>query len=107
MTEEEILALLEQLKVLTEETDESAAASPILVRMFTDDQLRTLLEFYAYDLRTTAYNVLLRKAKNTGVRLASGLTLQDNSAYWLRLAAAQRPNKTGTRLRLDEPEVDA
>ena len=119
MTEEEILALLEQLKALTEETDEGGiapacdgcdlcdGATPISVRDYTDEQLLFFLEQYDYHLQRTAYNVLLRKAQNANIRLSSGITLPDNSAYWLRLAAAQRPNHTGILLRADEPEVDA
>ena len=117
MTAEEIQALLVKLKALTEETDDGAivpacdecdlcaGAEPISTRDYTDDQLLFFLEYHEYDLQKTAYDVLLRKAKNNGVKLASGISLPDNSAHWLRLAAAQRPNKTGMLLRPDEPGV--
>jgi hypothetical protein len=119
MTDEELQALLAKLKVLTEETDEGGiapacdlcelceGATPISARDYTDDQLLFFLDMYDYDLQRTAYHVLLRKAQNTQITLGSGIALPDNSAYWLRLAATQRPSRTGMLKRADEPEVDA
>lgn len=119
MTEEEIQALLAQLKVLTEETDDGGivpacdqcdlcpGAEPISMRDYTDEQLLTFLDIYGYDLKKTAYHVLLRKAENTNIHLGSGIILPDNSAYWLRLAATMRVSRSGLMTRADEPEVTA
>jgi hypothetical protein len=115
LTPQEIEKRLAQLKVLTEETDEGGIAAPcdgcdlcpgalpMSTRDYTDAQLLIYLEMADYDVRDAAYNVLLRKAQNSGITLASGITLPDNSAYWLRLAAIQRRSRTGVMLRADEP----
>lgn len=43
------------------------------------------------DVNLAAYRCLLIKAENCGVQV-SGLTLEDTSKYWLRLAASVRPS---------------
>ena len=108
-TQTEIQLLLAQLKILTEETDAcgipadgTCDEAAISKRFYSDDYLLAHLEIAGYDARRAAYNVLLRKAEAGGISLASGITLPDNSAYWLRLAATLRPNSTGILLRADE-----
>lgn len=114
MTPEDIAGLLEQLKLLTEEADAGGispgcdqcglcpGAQAIPTREFTDEQLLAFLALEGYDLRRTAYAVLMRKAQNSQVTLASGIVLPDNSAYWLRLASMQRRGRTGLLPRADD-----
>jgi len=106
--------LLERLKVLAEERDEPEApeADPVApcegcpgasagARMYTDEQLMEFLAMFCYDVRKAAYNVLLRKAEKSNVRLPGGLELPDQSGHWLRLAASVRANGSRALARAD------
>ena len=108
---------LKRLKLLTDETDEAvppvtgegneggcdcaAALSLSSTRMFTDQQLLNLLELHGGDVDKTAYDVLIRKAENTGVRLSGGTELPDQRDYWLGRARSVRPNGTKAAGRAD------
>lgn len=95
---------LTRLKLLTDENDApagdgggtcgSCAAPGAFPRMFADEQLLELLELHDGDVQAAAYDVLLRKAENSGVRLAGGTELPDQRAYWLSRARGVRPNGT-------------
>lgn len=117
MTEEQ-LALLAQLKTLVEEDDESvlevpcaedcegcSGGEPISLRTMTDAQLTAQLTLYNWDLKRTAYAVLIYKAQASDVTLSSGLKLPDQSKRYLRMATLYRQNSSGMLKRLDEPEV--
>ncbi|MEG2857230.1 MAG: hypothetical protein RR994_01260, partial [Clostridia bacterium] len=82
--------LLKDLKLLTCE-DESvitpscgdctlcAGASGINSAMYADNQLWALLALNNWELRKTAYAVLLQKAQSSDIRFPSGLTLPDTA----------------------------
>lgn len=88
---------LEQLKLLTEE-QESSCDHP---RMYTDAELTRLLELHGGDVRRCAYDVLIRKAENTKITLPGGMTLPDQSARYLRMAAQVRICRTHNAARAD------
>lgn len=79
----------------------AAASSAPGVRMFTDGQLAQLLELHGGDVRAAAYDVLIRKAENSAVRLSGGTELPDQRAYWLGRARSVRPNGTRPASRAD------
>lgn len=106
------LKLLADLKLLTQEdasvivpdcggctlcggADDSTSA------MFDDAQLTALLDANDWNLRRTAYSVLLQKAQASDIRFPSGLTLPDTAQYYLRLARQVRPNRSCTVSRAD------
>ena len=106
---------LERLKLLTDEIDATASAPPAgapegcggclvlpSARLYTDEQLQQLLELHDGDVNATAYDVLIRKAESSGLRLAGGTELPDQRAYWLGRARAVRPNATKAAGRADE-----
>ncbi|MGN1370185.1 MAG: hypothetical protein ACI4WX_15045 [Aristaeellaceae bacterium] len=95
---------LQRLKLLTDENDApasegsstcgSCAAPGAFARMFTDEQLSQLLELHDGDVRAAAYDVLIRKAESSGVRLSGGTELPDQREYWMSRARSVRPNGT-------------
>ena len=86
---------LERLKLLTEELDAPGGNT------YTDAQLAMLLELHEGDVRCAAYDVLIRKAENSAVRLSGGTELPDQRAYWLGRARSVRPNRTKPAGRAD------
>ena len=95
---------LERLQLLTEERDSpDGCTAP---RMFTDADLIQLLELHGCDLYQTAYDVLLHKAERTDVSLPEGISLPDQSAHFLRLAAHVRRNHTRNAPRADDPRPE-
>ena len=92
---------LERLKLLTDERD-GTADNPI-PRMFTDEELQKLLELHGGQVEKCAYDVLIRKAENTGLTLPDGTTLPDQSAHYLRRATMLRRVRTRNACRADDP----
>ena len=88
---------LERLKFLADEDDGAET------RMFTDQALAELLELHGGDARAAAYDALVRKAEHTGVTLPGGLSLPDQSARYLRMAAGVRRCRTRNAARADQP----
>lgn len=74
---------LEKLKMELRET-----SSPF----FDDADLLYYLEKNNNDLNKTIYECLLLKAEDDSIALPGGLSLANNSNYWLRLARKYRPN---------------
>lgn len=60
---------------------------------FTDEELTMSLELYG-TVENATYNMALRKSQNTGFS-ASGLSVNDTSNYFKRIAARYRPNQSG------------
>lgn len=65
-----------------------------LYPMFSDDILFSALREAKGDVQSASYRLLIRKSENTTLGV-SGLTMNDTSAYFLRLAARYRPSHTG------------
>lgn len=84
MEKEELEAKLNELKILLRESQ---------VPFFDDPELIFHLERACGDVELAAYRCLIVKAEECSLNV-SGLSLADSSAYWLRLAAAYRPNGT-------------
>lgn len=61
--------------------------------MFTDEDLQNYLES-CDSFETALYELLLLKSENTSVEL-QGLTLNDTSEYFKRLALTYRPHNSG------------
>lgn len=78
------------------------ASCPTSQRELTDEQLQALLDECGGDVAVAAYQALLYKSQNSGLTLASGLRLPDQSAHYRRLARLYRPQGRGTLRRADE-----
>ena len=74
---------LETLKLILREE-----SSPF----FSDLELAYYLEKNNNDLDRTVYECLLIKAEDDSISLPGGLSLANNSSYWLRLAKKYKPN---------------
>ena len=74
---------LETLKLILREE-----SSPF----FEEREIYYYLEKNNFDINKTAYECLLIKAEDDSISLPGGLSLANNSAYWLRLAKKYKPN---------------
>ena len=63
---------------------------------FTDEEIAYYLNKNNGNINSTAYECLLLKAEDDSIQLPGGLTLANNSEYWLRLAKKYKPN--GSRI---------
>ena len=63
---------------------------------FTDEEIAYYLNKNNGNINSTAYECLLLKAEDDSIALPGGLTLANNSSYWLRLAKKYKPN--GSRI---------
>lgn len=61
---------------------------------FTDEQLATHLELNNGDVEATIYKCLIIKSEDYSISV-SGLSTQDTSKYFKRLASLHRPNNSG------------
>lgn len=61
--------------------------------MFTDEELQSYLD-NSESFELALYELLLLKSENTGLQI-SGLTIQDTSSYFRRLAQTYRPHNSG------------
>lgn len=75
---------LDRLKFILREDD---------MPMFTDEQLENYLqESESFEL--ALYELLLLKSENTSLEL-QGMTIEDTSSYFRRLALTYRPHNSG------------
>ena len=108
---------LDQLKTLVLEDDQAVllppceaacpdcpGSTPISTRTMTDEQLIAFLQTNRWNVKKTAYQVLIYKSEASDIALSSGLRLPDQSEYYKRLARMYRPNRGGTLLRADDPK---
>lgn len=63
---------------------------------FTDKEIAYYLNKNNGNVNNAAYECLLLKAEDDSIQLPGGLTLANNSEYWLRLAKKYKPN--GSRI---------
>lgn len=63
---------------------------------FTDEEIAYYLNKNNGNVNDAAYECLLLKAEDDSIALPGGLTLANNSEYWLRLAKKYKPN--GSRI---------
>ena len=63
---------------------------------FTDEEIAYYLDKNNGNINSAAYECLLLKAEDDSIQLPGGLTLANNSEYWLRLAKKYKPN--GSRI---------
>ena len=61
--------------------------------MFTDEELQSYLD-NSESFELALYELLMLKSENTGLQI-SGLTIQDTSSYFRRLAQTYRPHNSG------------
>lgn len=61
--------------------------------MFTDEELQNYLD-NSDSFELALYELLMLKSENTGLQI-SGLTIQDTSSYFRRLAQTYRPYNSG------------
>lgn len=59
---------------------------------FSDEEIAYYLQKNNGNINSTAYECLLLKAEDDSISLPGGLTLANNSTYWLRLAKKYKPN---------------
>lgn len=59
---------------------------------FSDEELKYYLDKNNNDLDLTTYECLILKAEDDSISLPGGLSLANNSNYWLRLARKYKPN---------------
>lgn len=76
---------IDELKLILRESD---------IPFYSDEELAYYLEKHRGNLNDTAYECLIVKSENTALTLA-GLTIQDSSNYFRRLADRYRPRHSG------------
>lgn len=59
---------------------------------FSEEELAYYLNFYNKDLDLTTYHLCILKAEDDSISLPGGLSLANNSKYWLNLARRYKPN---------------
>ena len=75
---------LDRLKFISRESE---------MPMFTDEELQSYLD-NSDSFELALYELLMLKSENTGLQI-SGLTIQDTSSYFRRLAQTYRPHNSG------------
>lgn len=75
---------IDELKLILREDD---------IPFFTDEQISKYITLYE-TLDLALYAMLMVKAENTQMRIA-GMTTQDTSSYFRKLARQYRPNNSG------------
>ena len=76
---------INQLKIMVRESQ---------VKFFTDEELKFYLNNNDGDLDKTAYQCLIIKSEDTTLQIA-GMTAEDSSKYYRRLASMYKPNNSG------------
>lgn len=76
---------INQLKIMVRESQ---------VEFFTDEELKFYLDINDGDLDKTAYQCLIIKSEDTTLQIA-GMTAEDSSKYYRRLASMYKPHNSG------------
>ena len=79
------MTALDELKLVLREGE---------IPFYSDQELEYYLNKHNGNLNDTAYECLIVKSENTALTLA-GLTIQDSSNYFRRLADRYRPRHSG------------
>lgn len=79
------MTYLDELKLILRESD---------IPFFSDEELTYFYNKHHGNFNDTAYECLIVKSENTALTLA-GLTIQDSSNYFRRLADRYRPRHSG------------
>ena len=77
--------MIDELKMIIRENQ---------VKYFEDEELEFYLKQNNNDLSKTAYQCLIIKSEDTTLQIA-GMTAEDSSKYYRRLASMYRPNNSG------------
>ena len=64
------------------------------IPFFADTELQWYVDKFNGDYNRAAYELLIVKSENTGVSI-SGMSAEDSSSYFRRLANRYRPNNSG------------
>lgn len=64
------------------------------IPFFTDTELQWYVDKFNGDYNRAAYELLIVKSENTGMSI-SGMSAEDSSSYFRRLANRYRPNNSG------------
>lgn len=64
------------------------------VQFFTDEELQWYVEKFDGNYNRAVYELLIVKSENTGISI-SGMSAEDSSSYFRRLANRYRPNNSG------------
>ena len=79
------MTYLDELKLILRESD---------IPFFSEEELTYFYNKHHGNFNDTAYECLIVKSENTALTLA-GLTIQDSSNYFRRLADRYRPRHSG------------
>lgn len=81
----ESMTTLDEMKLVLRESD---------IPFYTDEELQYYLDKHQGSFNDAVYECLIVKSENTALNLA-GLTIQDSSEYFRRLADRYRPRHSG------------
>ena len=76
---------IDDLKIVLRESE---------VEFFEDQELQWYVDKFNGDYNLAAYELLIVKSENTGVSIP-GMSAEDSSSYFRRLANRYRPNNSG------------
>lgn len=76
---------IDDLKVVLRESE---------IPFFTDTELQWYVDKFNGNYNRAAYELLIAKSENTGMSI-SGMSAEDSSSYFRRLANRYRPNNSG------------
>lgn len=76
---------IDDLKIVLRESE---------IPFFTDTELQWYVDKFNGDYNRAAYELLIVKSENTGMSI-SGMSTEDSSSYFRRLANRYRPNNSG------------
>lgn len=79
------LSSIDDLKIVLRESE---------MPFFDDNELQWYVNKFNGDYNRAAYELLIVKSENTGMNIA-GMSADDSSSYFRRLANRYRPNNSG------------
>lgn len=76
---------IDDLKIVLRESE---------IPLFSDEELQWYVNKFNGNYNRAAYELLIVKSENTGISIA-GMSAEDSSSYFRRLANRYRPNNSG------------